>query len=145
MANDPRAVRQYLENQIRTASREQLLLLLFDGAIRFSEQARHRLAGREIEEGLRLLVRAQHVVLEVMNGLDRGVGEELYRNLVGLYGFVYGRLVRAGTTVDPAPIDEALVILRRLRETWGDAVMQMRQEQASEAAATVTQSTKQTG
>ena len=145
MAHDPRAVRQYLENQIRTAPREQLLLLLFDGAIRFSEQARLKLDGREIEEGLRLLVRAQHIVLEVMNGLDRGVGDELYRNLVGLYGFVYGRLVRAGTAVDPAPIDEALVILRRLRETWGDAVMHMRQEHAAGAAAPVPQGVKRTG
>ncbi|MEK7866031.1 MAG: flagellar protein FliS, partial [Planctomycetota bacterium] len=43
------ASRKYLETQVRTASQEQLLLMLIDGAIRFSEQAKTKLAEKDIE------------------------------------------------------------------------------------------------
>lgn len=132
MATDPKAVRQYQENQILTAPREELLLLLFDGAIRFGEQARQRFSDQQIEEGTQLVIRAQRVVLELMGALDRKVGEELYRNLTGLYAFVARRLVAAGTQRDGAALDEAMVVLRRLRETWGDAVAQVRRDRHPE-------------
>lgn len=135
MASDLHPARRYLENQILSAPREQLLLMLFDGAIRFCEQSRSTLAEKRIEEGVQLLIRAQHIMLEVTNALDRKVGDEMYRNLTGLYGFVYLRLVRAAVEMNPAAIDEALVVLRRLREMWGEAVEQMRRERIPEARA----------
>ncbi|MBI4574825.1 MAG: flagellar export chaperone FliS [Planctomycetes bacterium] len=114
--------RHYLETQIRTASPEQLLIMLFEGAIRFAEQAKVRLDGRDYEGSHGLLVRSQHIVLEVMYSLDKGIGDEVYRNLVALYRFVYLRLVRANITRDKAPVDEALRILQHLRETWVAAI-----------------------
>lgn len=133
MPADPQAVRRYQESQILTAPREQLLLMLFDGAIRFSEQGRQHLSEKKIEEGIQALIRAQHIMLELTSALDRQVGEALYQNLTGLYGFVYLRLVRAGVEMDVAAVEDALAVLRRLREMWGEAVEQMRRERIPEA------------
>jgi flagellar protein FliS len=121
--------KHYLEMQITTASKEQLLLMLFDGAIRFSEQAKEKIAARDIEGSHKLLIRAQRIMIELLSALDRSVGDELYGNLSGLYNFIYFRLVRANVRRDAALIDEALKILRSLRETWGEAVARAQQAQ----------------
>ncbi len=127
--------RQYLETQILTAPREQLLLLLFDGAIRFAEQARELQGARDAEGAAGLLLRAQRIVIELMTALKPDqVGEVIYRNLMGLYVFAYFRLVKAGLRRDPALVDEALRILRHVRETWSMAIEKDRREKFPEAA-----------
>lgn len=128
---------RYLETQVQTASREQLLLMLFDGAIRFSQQGRTLLEEKSFEASNGRLRRAQEIMLEVMSALDRSVGEELYGKLIGLYRFVWQKLVEANLRRQVAPIDAALKILQQLRDTWGEAVAKARQErlESSDAAA----------
>jgi flagellar secretion chaperone FliS len=115
--------RRYLESRILTASKGELFLMLFDGAIRFSEQAKPLLLAKDIEAAGKLLLRAQDVVLELLSYLRREDGPpEVYDNLAALYRFVHGRLVSANMKSDPALIDEAVRILSHLRETWAKAL-----------------------
>ncbi len=114
--------RKYLETQVRTASQEQLLLMLIDGAIRFSEQAKGKLAEKDLEGAHHLLIRGQRIMVELVTSLSREIGDEIYGNLVRLYNFVYFRLVRANVQHAPEPIDEALRILGSLRQTWAEAI-----------------------
>jgi flagellar protein FliS len=118
----PNSSKKYLEMRVNTASKEQLLLMLFDGAIRFTEQARQKLDENEIEPAHNFLLKAQRIMVELMSSLDRGIGDDLYNNLIGLYNFVYFRLVNANLQHNTTAIDEALTILGSLRETWGSAV-----------------------
>ncbi len=122
--------RQYLETQVKTASQEELLILLFDGAIRFAEQAKLRMDAKDIEGSHNMLVRSQQIVLEVMTALDRGIGEEVYSNLMGLYNFIYRRLVNANVTKDKTQVDEAIAVLTHLRDTWRQAVDQAKRSGA---------------
>lgn len=122
------ASRKYLETQVRTASQEQLLLMLIDGAIRFSEQAKSKLAEKDIEGAHQLLIRAQRIMVELVSSLSRQIGDEIYNNLVRLYNFVYFRLVRANVQHSEAPIDEALKILGILRSTWAEAIEKSKEE-----------------
>ncbi len=96
--------------------------MLFDGAIRFVEQAKPRMTEKDIEGTHNLLIRAQRIVLELISALDKAIGEELYKNLTGLYVFVYGRLVEANVQRNPTPLDEAVRILRMMRGTWSEAI-----------------------
>lgn len=124
--DNPKA-KQYLRNQILTAPKEQLLILLFDGAIRFAEQGKAKLAEKRYEESCPLLIRAQRIMIELVVSLDRNVlPEEVYANLVRLYNFVYFRIIDGNVHKDPAKIDEALKILSNLRETWTLAIDQDR-------------------
>ncbi|MCR4315334.1 MAG: flagellar export chaperone FliS [Planctomycetes bacterium] len=120
--------RSYLETQIRTASKEQLLIMLFDGAIRFCNQAKVKIEDRDIEGSYNLLIKAQNIVMELMCSLDRSIGEDIYNNLVGLYNFIYLRLVDANIKKDNVKIDEALKILVDLRGTWSDAIDKAKSE-----------------
>ena len=122
--------RQYLENHILTAPKEQLLLMLFDGAIRFSEQAKVRMDEKDIEGSCKLLIKAQRIIMELITSLDQQkIPSDLYHNLMGLYGFVYFRLVNANLKKETGQVDDALKILNHLRETGAQAVEKVRQEQ----------------
>jgi flagellar protein FliS len=126
---------EYVKNQILTSTREQLLLLLFDGAIRFAGQARARIEEKDVEGSCRLLIRAQRVVLELKTSLRRElVGDEIFAAVSGLYNFVHSRLVAANVKRDPALIDEAVRILSHLRETWALAAEKDRREKFPEIA-----------
>lgn len=113
----------YLQTQIKTASKEQLLMMLFDGAIRFSHQAKTAIENREIEQASNFCIKVQNIVNELMSSLDRElISADLYSNLMSLYSFVHKRMVQANIERDPSRIDEAVEILNRLRLVWKDAI-----------------------
>jgi len=113
----------YLQTQIKTASKEQLLVMLFDGAIRFAFQAKAAIEARQIEQASNLCIKVQNIVNELMSSLDRElITAELYTNLMSLYSFVHKRMVQANIERNPAHVDEAVEILNRLRLVWKDAI-----------------------
>jgi len=113
-----------LRNTIRNTSREEVVLLLYDGAIRFSEKAKEKMEDDDARH--RLLLRAQNVVLELLYALDQEKGGEIAANLAGLYTYCYNQLVEANVYKDIAKVDTTLEILRSLREAWAKAVKKMK-------------------
>ena len=110
--------------------------MLYDGAIRYSVQARDSLERKDFEAAFEKLTRAQHIILEVMYSLDRGIGDEIYGNLVGLYRFIYMRLVKGNVSREVEPIDEAIKVLIHVRETWNAAIEKAGDELKRGAAGT---------
>ncbi|HMQ16930.1 MAG TPA: flagellar export chaperone FliS [Phycisphaerae bacterium] len=109
---------EYLKSAVMTATPEQLQLMLLDGAIRFSAKAREALEKKDIEGTFNALERAQRIVLELINGMNRDANPGLVDQMAGLYNFVYRRLVEANMKRDPQAIADALRILEHQRETW---------------------------
>ncbi len=60
---------EYLKTKVLTASPEELQLMLYDGAIRFCEQARVAVANKEIENSYNLIVRAENILMELTNAM----------------------------------------------------------------------------
>lgn len=118
MSYGPQASQSYLRNSVMTASQEQLHLMLLDGAIRFTSRAQEALEKADHEATFNALERAQRIVLELSNGLVRDRNPELVDRMIGLYAFVFRRLVDASIERSVTPIEEALRILRHQRETW---------------------------
>ena len=119
---------EYLKVKIQTAKPTELLLLLFDGALRFTAQAKRHMEARELDRKNELFLRAQAIILELIQALDPKIGDELYRKLIELYRFCYDRLLRANLEDDPRAADEATKILEHLRETWQLAVDKFQEE-----------------
>jgi len=116
---------KYLENKVLMASKEELLVMLFDGAIRFSTLAKAKLAEKDYEEYCRLLIRAQNIVNELIHSMDPdGIPTQIYENLNSLYGTINERLSRANLQKDEKLVDEALRLLSHLRDTWALAIQQ---------------------
>lgn len=129
----PNSPRKYLETQILTASREQLLVMLYDGAVRFAERGRDAVLAGDVSGAHDSLVRAQRIVIELWCALNPGTDPELARNLGGLYSFVYLRLVRANVQRDAKAVDEALGVLNTLREAWTEAAAKAKGEAAPQS------------
>lgn len=127
----------YLRTKVLTATPEQLQMMLYDGAIRFTEQGRAAVEAKNFEKSFELLSRAQKIVMELQCGLKHSVAPELCDKLAGLYNFVHRRLVEANVKHELPLLDEALQILRYQRETWAMLMQKLAQGKAAKMAMTL--------
>ena len=108
----------YLRDAVMTASQEQLQLMLYDGAIRFATQGRDAVEKKEYEASYERLTRAQNIILEMLNGLNYDVNQELCERMASIYMFIYKKLLDANINHNTSDIDDALKVLQIERETW---------------------------
>jgi flagellar protein FliS len=124
----------YLRTKVLTATPEQLQLMLYDGALRFGEQARAALQEKRFEDSYKLIAKTQKIITELSITLKHDVAPELCGKLAALYTFVYKKLIEANIDHELAPMDEALTILRYQRETWAMLLDQLGKRKAAAAA-----------
>ncbi len=135
MAMPTNARNQYLKTQVETASKEQLVVMLFDGILRFSEQARKAIEEKQIEESHHALMRAQAIVMELIVTVDREKGGEVASNLTALHAYAFNCLITANMKKDLSKIDEVQNIYRQLREGWVGAMESLGLSGSKNAAA----------
>jgi flagellar protein FliS len=124
----------YLRTKVLTATPEQLQLMLYDGAIRFGEQAKAALEQKKFDQSYELISRTQKIIAELISSLKPDRAPELCDKLAGLYTFVYRKLIEANTEHQVKPLEEALGILRYQRETWALLLDQLGKTKAAAAA-----------
>ncbi len=113
---------KYKQVNITTASRGQLLVALYEAAIRYSTQAAASIrAGNVVAKG-RELQRVSSIVAELTSTLDHSVAPELCKNLEQLYFYMQELLAEANATMNPDPAEEVSKLLRTLLEAWSQAV-----------------------
>ena len=112
---------QYQEAQLETASQGKLLLMLYDGAIRFLTQAHAALVEKRWADAHTYLLKAEDIVTELMACLKLDAGE-IAVNLFRLYEYFNWRLIQANVKRDPAMVLEVQTRLRELREAWAEAI-----------------------
>ena len=110
--------KKYFETQVKTASREQLLLMLFDGGIRFARMGKENLRNGDYPRAFELLRKSQRIVMEILCALDKSIAPDIYANLTSLYKFIYLRLAQASLHRSETHVDEAIEIFDHLRQTW---------------------------
>ena len=115
-------LKQYQQTEVQTASPEKLLIMLYDGAIQFLNKAKVGITNKNIEETHNNIVGAQKIISEFMNTLDINVGGEVARNLYGLYEYLHYRLIQANIKKDIDMVDEVLIHLKDLKQTWEEAI-----------------------
>jgi len=125
---------QYNNNQILTASPEQILIMLYDGAIRFCRQAM-----TAMDDGQRTLQgekvnRAMAIICEFSNTLDYEVGGEIAEDLDALYGFMTRELINANLKNERKSLETVEGLLINLRATWVEAIEINRNEKPQPAA-----------
>ena len=118
MGNYDRAKQEYLRTKVLTATPEQLHLMLIDGAIRFTEEARTALDENRLDAAHEASVRAQNIILELSSSLNHDIDPDLCGRLASLYNFIYRKLIEGNMNRNTTAFDEALRILTYQRETW---------------------------
>src|SRR5205807_6185566 len=97
------AAQNYLRSKVLTATPEQLQLMLYDGAIRFAEQAKAGLHKKDFEASYNAISRAQKIIAELSSSLKHDLAPELCVKLSSLYNFVYRKLMDANVDHVPEP------------------------------------------
>jgi len=121
---------QYQQNQILFASPEHILLMLYDGAIRFGKQARIACKNENLALKLEKISKVFAIVTEFSNSLNHQIGGEIAADLDGLYQFMLRELGKARVDNTGKHLQTVIELLEGLRETWAQAIEINRAEQA---------------
>ncbi len=115
------ALNIYQQNSVNTASKERLMLMLFDGLVKFIKQGIIGIEEKNIEKTNTNLTKAQSIVLEFITSLNMEVGGEISKSLSLLYDYMHRRLVEANIKKDPEIATEVLGFAEELKETFEEA------------------------
>ncbi|USB32831.1 flagellar export chaperone FliS [Paenibacillus sp. YPG26] len=111
---------KYRQSSVQTSTPGQLLLMLFDGAIRFIRSGMDGLNNQDISKANLNLGKAQTIISELIVTLDHSY--EVSQGLASLYEYTNYLLIQANVKKSAAPAEEALEYLTGLRETFAQAV-----------------------
>lgn len=113
---------QYQQNHIATASREQILLMLYDGAIRFAKQAKQGIIDKDMSIKGRYIGKTIAIVSEFSTSLDHEIGGKIAADLDALYNYIINELSKANLDNNTDPLDIVVDMLQDLRNTWAEAI-----------------------
>lgn len=108
----------YQSNQILTAKKSKLILMMYDGAIRFARESINKIRSKDIAGRGTYIRKTQDIILELMNSLDMENGGEIAGNLSRLYLFMNRNLIMANMQGDEKYIEDIIKILTELRDAW---------------------------
>lgn len=106
-----KAHQQYRTVQISTVDRGRLLLMMYDGGIKFLRQAKAGLEAKDIVKFARFISKSQAVIAELQNTLDFEVGGTIAKDLDRLYDFMLFYLTEANLQKDPNKIQRVINLL----------------------------------
>jgi flagellar protein FliS len=108
----------YQQTAIGTQSKGRLIVMLYDGAIKFMKLAiREMEAGNYAAKG-RYINRAQDILNELNAILDMDGGGDISQNLRKLYLFMNRRLSEANAKRDPQMVREVITLMEELNQSW---------------------------
>jgi len=111
----------YKNNSINYASKEQLLMMLLEGACKFAKIGRQAIIDKDVKKAHENLVKTQDIFYELMATLDVKKGGEWAETLYNVYDFIVRRLVDANLKKDVVIVDEVIPLIEEIRDTWNEA------------------------
>ena len=111
-------VEAYQDTAVTTQSKGRLIVLLYDGAIKFMKLAIKELEAGNPEAKGQYINRAQDIINELNAVLDADAGGEIAANLRKLYSFMNNRLSEANIKRDPQIIREVITLMEELNQSW---------------------------
>ena len=125
---------KYKSTQVTSASREKILLMMYEAAIKFTKLAIRAAEEKKIAERCENIGRAFDIVLELNNTLDHKIGGEVSARLEQLYMFVTDQYTKANISGSVDPLKSNLKILETLYEGWVGAVEKVKKQEATKAS-----------
>jgi len=108
----------YEETAITTQNKGRLVVMLYDGAIKFLNQAVKAIQAGNLEAKARNIGRARDIIFELNTVLDLDAGGEVAQNLRTLYNFMNSHLNQANISNDAQMIRDVIALLKKLNEGW---------------------------
>ena len=110
---------EYQSNHVETADQKQLIVMLYDGAIKFLDKALLTIENyKKYDDANRNILRAQDIITELMVSLDMDRGGEIAENLLNLYSYMKKELLEANVKKEKKGVEQVIKMLRELKEAW---------------------------
>ena len=122
------AHKQYKQVQVKTANKEKLLIMLYQGCIKFLRLAKKSINNDNIEGANNYIIRSQDIIQELMNTLDMEKGGDISNNLYQLYDFMNRQLIKANVNKDVEKIEVVEVMMKELLDTWKEAIQKVNEK-----------------
>jgi flagellar protein FliS len=124
----------YKKTSVETASREQILLMLYQAAIKNCKKAMDAIEQKDLSKKGESIGKLQDIIIELMNSLDFKVGGEVAKELSALYDYMLYSSTQANINIDKKPLEGVLGVLNTLYSGWVEAVKTVRVSQNTNAA-----------
>ncbi|MGO4547474.1 flagellar export chaperone FliS [Paenibacillus sp. 2TAB23] len=118
MLNSPYKV--YQQSSVQTAAPGQLIIMLYEGAIRFTKTAIEGIEKRNLEMANTYLMKSQAIINELIASLDHEY--EISKDLVRIYEYMLNLLIQSNFKKDARMANEVLGHLMELRDAWKQAI-----------------------
>ena len=115
-----RAANAYMQTQVTTTTPGHLVVMLYDGAITFLEQAKQEIEIRNYAKKGILISQALDIISELDGSLNTDKGGEIAQNLHKLYMYCSTRLLQANLKMDITLINEVIGILSSFRSAFSE-------------------------
>ncbi|OHD69046.1 MAG: flagellar export chaperone FliS [Spirochaetes bacterium RBG_16_49_21] len=109
---------EYKKTQIATANQGKLIVMLYDGAIKFLTIAIDNMNPKTYDVANNNIIKAQDIITELLLSLNMKEGGEISQNLFNLYMYFKKTLLEANIKKDPETIKGVVKLLKELRDAW---------------------------
>ena len=118
----------YQTTQVTTAKPEKILLMLYEGAIKFNKIAMQRMTEKNVAEKGKYISKTLAIVSELMNTLNHDIGGQLSSDLESLYLFMSDKLIEANINNSLESLQQVEKLLLTLYQGWQDVVQNPRED-----------------
>jgi len=121
----------YKKTSINTASKEQILLMLYQAAIKNCKKGIDAIDRKEIALKGEYIGKLQDIVIELNSSLDFEVGGDVAKELSSLYDFILFSSTQANIKIDREPLEGCLSVLTTLYDGWQEAIKSLKKQEAN--------------
>lgn len=115
------AYNTYKTNSVNYASKDQLLLMLVDGGVKFAKIGKQAIIDKDVKKAHENIIKTQNIFYELMATLDVSKAGNWGQSLMSVYDFIVRRLIDANIKKDAAIIDEVIPLIENIKDTWEQA------------------------
>ncbi|MCC0641113.1 MULTISPECIES: flagellar export chaperone FliS [unclassified Clostridioides] len=112
--------------KLQYSSQEQLLLMLVDGAVKYTRVARAAIVDNDMDSAHKELIRVQDIFAELMVTLNQDAGQWA-KDMYKVYDFIKYKLSNADLNNGIQIIDEVFPIIEQIRDIWYEASRKSRE------------------
>lgn len=117
----------YKKTSVHTASKEQILLMLYQAAIKNCKKAIEAIDSKKYAEKGTHIGKLQDIIIELNSSLDKKLGGQVAEELSSLYDFILYSSTQANLKLDKEPLLGCLDVLNTLYEGWSEAVKSLKE------------------
>lgn len=118
----------YKKTSIQTATKEEILLQLYQAAIKNCKLAKSAIENNEIAKKGEYIGKLQDIIIELNNSLDFEVGGDIAKELASLYDYIIYSTTQANIKIDAKPLEGVLNVLQTLYNGWHEAIKTLKNE-----------------